>query len=46
MLIILRFKQNNTNIYPIYNKVIEAKSRCDPEKNSIKIAGKSVEVNH
>jgi len=39
-------KQKNLNIYPTYNKTVEAKTRCYPENNntSIFITEKSVEV--
>lgn len=40
----LQAKQRNANIYPAYNKIIEAKSRYYPRKNQILITEISAEV--
>jgi len=44
MLIRLNAKQNNSNIYPTYNKIVETKTRYYSEKNNVLITEKTVKV--
>jgi len=37
-------KQRNANIYPAYNKILEAKSQCYPRKDQVLITEISAEV--
>ncbi|XP_025411419.1 uncharacterized protein LOC112684234 [Sipha flava] len=43
-LIRLQAKQRNANIYPAYNKILEAKSQCYPKKDQVLITEISAEA--